>query len=221
MKGQPDIKGKTAEELLVLINAYQQAINVNIISSITDTSGIILYANEKFCEVSGYSAAQLVGQNHRIVNSGYHPKEFFAEMWRTLKSGKVWTGEVKNKARDGSFYWVDTVILPVRNTEDTIIQYLSLRTLITEKKLAEQEKQEYATKLNEMLHMTSHRVRRPLTTCMGLLNLIDEGVANNPQEMKEMIKHMRDNAVELDEFTKDLTRLMNDLEKRYASVQGV
>lgn len=212
---QFDIKGKTPEELFLLLTAYQQAINVNIISSITDTSGTILYGNAKFCEVSKYSLNELIGKNHRIINSGHHPKSFFKKMWQTIEKGKAWHGEIKNKAKDGTLYWVDTVILPIRNKENKIIQYLSLRTLTTDKKHAEEERLEYTTKLREMLHMTSHRVRGPLATCKGLMNLIEEGKIIDEDELNYILCHLKKTAFKLDEFTQELTAFMNDLEKKY------
>lgn len=210
-----DINKKTPEELLELLNAYQQAININIISSVTDTKGTILYANSKFCEVSKYSLKELVGQNHRIINSGFHPKTFFKKMWQTIGKGNAWHEEIKNKAKDGTFYWVDTVILPIRNKEGKIIQYLSLRTLITEKKEIEEERKEYTEKLREMLHMTSHRVRGPLTSCMGLLDLIENGKILSEEELIYVMQHLKSSALKLDEFTQELTLFMHNLEKKY------
>ena len=210
-----DLSEKSREELLDLLNAYQQAIDINIISSITDTNGIIRHVNSKFCEVSQYSREELLGQNHRIINSGFHPKEFFTEMWQQLQKGKVWRGEIRNKARDESYYWVDTVILPVRDKSGTITQYLSLRQLITERKLAEAEKSEYIVKLREMLHMTSHKVRGPLATCLGLMNLIDDDRLHSREELQEILLHLKTSAMALDSFTRELIGFMADLEKQY------
>lgn len=211
----PDLNGKTHEELKDLLRAYQRAINVNIISSITDPQGTIVFANNKFCQVSKYSADELLGKNHRIINSGHHPAEFFTSMWQKISSGEAWNKEIKNKSKDGSFYWVDTVILPIKNNTGEIIQYLSLRTDITEKKLAEEERKEYTKKIREMLYMTSHRVRSPLATCLGLMNLIDTDNTLNEAELKGVIRHLKASAFVLDDFTKELTSFMQALEKKY------
>lgn len=117
-----------------ILEAYRSAVNAAAIVSITDANGIIVYANEKFVEVSKYSEQELLGKSHRIVNSGYHPQGFFKEMWKTITSGESWRGDIKNKAKDGSYYWVDTVIVPIYAANNTILQYLSIRNLITTQK---------------------------------------------------------------------------------------
>lgn len=116
---------------------FQKAVNSASIVSLTNLAGDILYVNDLFCKYSKYSKNELLGQNHRIVNSGFHSKNFFEEMWTTISSGEIWRGEVKNKAKDGTYYWVDTVISPVLNENNEVIQYLSIRNLITEKKQSE------------------------------------------------------------------------------------
>jgi PAS domain S-box-containing protein len=118
---------------------YQDALDASTIIAITNEKGIIKKVNQNFCKISKYSKEELLGKDHRILNSGHHPKEFFKNMWATIGSGKIWKGEIKNKAKDGTFYWVDTTIVPFLNEGVNPYKYVAIRVDIT-KRMESEEK---------------------------------------------------------------------------------
>lgn len=136
-----DIFPEKMEEHLTTLyyNALLSAVNQAALVSVTDAKGTIIYANDLFVRISKYSKEELIGQNHRILKSGSQPDSMFDDLWKTIASGKVWRGEIKNRAKDGSYYWVDTSIAPIFDASGMPDRYIAVRFLITQKKNSEED----------------------------------------------------------------------------------
>jgi PAS domain S-box-containing protein len=152
------------------------------ILAFTDIKGNIFYANDKFCEISKYRREELLGQNHRILKSGFHSKDFYSDLWKTISSGKIWTGEIKNRAKDGTFYWVFTTVIPFLNEHGKPYQYAAIRIDITERKNIEEGLNKALDELNhsrieqevyaKFVATLSHDLRTPLTGILLAAQLI-------------------------------------------------
>ena len=173
------------------LRSQKFALDAHSIVAITDPKGRITYANDKFCQISKYSRKELIGQDHRIINSGHHPKSFMKNMWDTIRGGDVWQGEVKNRAKDGSFYWVDTTIVPFQDEVGATTQYVSIRTDITNRKEAEVEllasknAAEAANRAkSEFVANMSHEMRTPLHGILSFARFgVDEASEGKPSAL--------------------------------------
>ena len=159
----------------------QSALNSHCIVAVTDPQGKITYANERFCAISKYSREELLGQDHRIVNSGYHAKAFMADLWTTIQSGRVWRGEIRNRAKDGTTYWVGTTIVPFLDGEGKPAQFVAIRTDITERKVAEELAEQRAREVEaaarvkgEFLANMSHEIRTPMNGIIATAELLSD-----------------------------------------------
>jgi len=135
---QLQLAQKLSDTIVRALSAHKLALDELATVTETDPQGVLTYANDKFCEISKYSSGELIGNPHRIVNSGVHTKEYWKEFWRTICDNKIWRGEICNRAKDGSLYWVDAIVVPFVDAEGNIAKYVSIQILITRRKIAEE-----------------------------------------------------------------------------------
>lgn len=158
------------------LKGIKEAIYKSTIISVTDLKGRIIEMNDRFCEITGYSREELVGRDHSIINSGFHSHTFFRNMWDTILAGKSWHGDIKNKRKDGSFYWIETTINPVVNQEGRIDQFISIRHLVTKRVINE-------IKLRESNHFL-HLAEEIAQTGSYKYDLVSDALEFSPQFLR-------------------------------------
>ena len=206
------------------LSDVRAALDVSSIVAITDARGRITHVNDRFVEISGYARDELLGQDHRVINSGTHPKPFFVELWRTISSGRVWRGEIRNRARAGHHYWVDTTIVPFLDPADgRPYQFVSIRNDVTARKLAEERLRQLASSLEQRVrdrtaeleeanrdleafgYSVSHDLRAPLRAMQGFAQAILEDYGDRLDEMgREYAGRVVTAAADMDGLIRDL-----------------
>lgn len=181
------MRTETSQFLLKELEDQKHALDQAAIVAATDREGRITYVNDMFCEISGYPRLELLGQDHRILNSGLHDREFFAKMWRTISRGQVWHGDIRNLNKQGEHYWVRTTIVPFLDPEGRPYQYLSIRQDITQLKEAEKTILDQQAKLitnsklsalGELSAALTHEINNPLAVILGRTEMILEQLKN-------------------------------------------
>ncbi len=203
-------KKYTSSELKGFLKAYKNATDAYTICSITDINGYILYANSRFCEICKWTEKELIGNKHVIMNSNFHSKDFFKNMWNCISAGKEWRGDFKNKAKDGTEFWLDTLITPIIDSKGVIQQYFSISTHISDRKNSTVKKTKNLKDLQELLSMLSHEVRKPITNLLGISNVYTK-IPPDSQELKILMNYIQQNSLELDDFTKKFTALLYEM----------
>jgi PAS domain S-box-containing protein len=208
------------------LSFYKFALDEAAIVAVTDAAGTISFVNDKFCQISGYEREELLGQNHRLLNSSYHPKSFFTAMYAQIGRGHIWRGEIRNRTKSGQYYWVDTTIIPTKAADGRVNRYVAIRSDITERKnaetalakerlaveranhaLADKNKQlsELYLTAQRFMDDVSHEFRTPLSVIKGYSELMRAGMAGEQSpEQKRFSQIIIDRARDMAQMVDDL-----------------
>lgn len=196
---------KGRERLVKELGDMKFALDQSAIVATTDLSGAITTVNDKFCEISKYPRDELLGKDHRIVNSGYHGADFFRDLWSTIAAGRIWHGEIRNRAKDGALYWVDTTIVPFLDAKGLPYQYMAIHYEATERKAAEARlrQRETLARLGQMSAMVAHEVKNPLAGISGALQVVASRLPAHSRD-RRILDDIEDRIAALNRMLQDL-----------------
>lgn len=198
------VKQKSAE-----LQAYLDTINVNLFAATADTEGVILNVNEQVVNITGYTERELIGQHFSIFDPGEAQHNIYQNLNDIILSGESWRGEVKEKAKDGSYFWLDMVIMPVKLQSTEVAYFVCLALPITDRKMADAYREKSIELFEALAHETSHRVRGPMARVLGMINLIDKQFVT-AEEFEWILDKIRENILELDTATSKLTAIASN-----------
>jgi PAS domain S-box-containing protein len=186
---------------------FEKALDKAALVSITSINGNIQEVNHEFCRVSGYNKNELIGQPIEVLESGHHSPRLWNDMWQKIRAGEIWRADIKNRTKSGDFYWTDTVVSPIKNHQGEIYKFLSVSYDITEKKNLELNQQKLLDDFTDYAFQTSHELRGPLTSMMGLTTLFEKY-----EDPNFLVKNLKKTAEKMD----IVIRKMNDSLSRTA-----
>jgi len=210
---------KRVQERALQLAQFKLALDRHGLVLISDAHGVITYVNDRVCEISGFAREELVGGSHRLLNSGHHPSSFFDELWRTVRAGQVWHGEICNRTRDGAPLWVDTTIVPFVNEAGVPDQFISIQTDVTERRIAEErvtqlyheveasgvQLREANSELESFAYSVSHDLRAPLRHIHGYLDMLRRATSGQLSEKAERyVQTAADASVQMGRLIDDL-----------------
>jgi PAS domain S-box-containing protein len=207
------------QHTLKILEEQKYILNKHSIVTITDRAGIIIYANDKFSDISGYSREELIGNSHRIINSGYHPPEFFTDIWKTISSGNVWQGEICNKSKSGKLYWVLSTLAPNFDSSGEIVQYTAIRTDITHIKRTEKllQRTQKMEAIGELTDGIAHDFNNLLGIIIGNLDLMSL-TADGDIKVQKRINNAQNAALRGAELTRKLLNFSRQSEEQHSPV---